>query len=504
MAVYKILTRDGVADPGQEQMLLDIAGELQKPGARLLLHLHGGLVDEASGLSGATRLSGGGPNSWQLPAENPAWTELYVIWRTGAFETIKTNWTDLVHDDRLYQTVLKKLIGFVARKLGVPAIAARGPGSLAIDEDEILRRVKGHGDTARPFVEIDELMAPTQPVGARATLMGEQTNGDLAMEFEGELAEDPDFQQSAADIDEAINVPSGARAPSVGADMGEGAKMLDRLDTGIQAKLAPPVAVAGAPRGIVSAGVFLLSHAGQIAIRCFKRFKSGRDHGLHATIVEEVCRELYGDLVGAKVWGMMVQDAADHFGSGKLGSALVDIVKAHPPQDFVITGHSAGSIWASRFLLAAKAAGVTKPVRLFLLAPAVRQDLFADMISKAGDLIERCRMITMTDELERRDAVLGHDKGYIYPSSLLYVVSGMFEEMNAKAYPDAPILGMQRFATVSGFDPQEQSTAKAIAAFFQAPDHGIISSPTAGVSVADAHGDFDNEPLTLATARALF
>jgi len=113
-------------------------------------------------------------------------------------------------------------------------------------------------------------------------------------------------------------------------------------------------------------------------------------------------------------------------------------------------------------------------------------------------------MITMTDELERRDAVLGHDKGYIYPSSLLYVVSGMFEETNAKAYPDAPILGMQRFATVSGLDPQEQSTAKAIAAFFQAPDHGIISSPTPGVSVADAHGDFDNEPLTLATARALF
>ena len=128
MAVYKILTRDGVADPGQEQMLLDIASELQKPGARLLLHLHGGLVDEAPGLSGATRLSGGGSNSWQLGTQNPAWTEVYVIWRTGAFETIKTNGTDLVHDDRLYQTVLKKLIGFVARKLGVPAIAARGPG----------------------------------------------------------------------------------------------------------------------------------------------------------------------------------------------------------------------------------------------------------------------------------------------------------------------------------------------------------------------------------------
>jgi len=503
MATYKILTRDGVADAGQEQMLLDIAAELQKPGARLLLHLHGGLVDEASGIAGADRLSGVGPNSWQLGGATPEWTEVYVIWRTGAFETVKTNWMDLVHNDRLYQTVLRKLIGFVARKLGVPDLAARGPGSLAIDEDEIQRRLLGKAGP-RPFDHIDEEMAPTQAPGSRAAIMTEQTNGELAIEFEDELATDLSFQQVSADIDEAINVPSGARAPSLGANQSDGQKMLDRLDNAVTGQLQAPVAVAGGARGIVSAAAFLVKHGGQIAIRSFKRFRSGRDHGLHATIVEEVCREFYGDLLGATVWGMMVKDAGDHFGPGKLGSALVDIVKANAPQDFVVTGHSAGSIWASRFLLAAKAAGLTKPVKLFLLAPAVREDLFAEMIGKAGDLIERCRMITMTDELERRDALLGHDKAYIYPSSLLYVVSGMFEELNAKAYPDAPILGMQRFASVSGLNTDEQTAAKAIAAFFQAPDHGIISSPTPGVSVADTHGDFDNEPLTLATARALF
>jgi hypothetical protein len=119
-------------------------------------------------------------------------------------------------------------------------------------------------------------------------------------------------------------------------------------------------------------------------------------------------------------------------------------------------------------------------------------------------MIERCRMITMTDELERRDAVLGHDKGYIYPSSLLYVVSGMFEEQKAKAYPDAPILGMQRYSGLSGLNGDEQDAAKRIAAFFQRGDHGIVSSPTPGVSMADSHGGFHDEPLTLATARALF
>lgn len=500
MTVFKILTRNGTADPGQEQMLSDLATELEKPNAKLLLHLHGGLVDEASGLAAAERLSGSGQNSWQL---GPEWTQVYVIWRTGALETIKTNWTNLVHDDRLYQTILRKLIGFVAKKLGVPELGARGPGSFSINEAEIHRRLTGKAGE-RPFNDVDVHMAPGLPPGTRATIMAAQTNGELAIEFQRELAEDGSFQSVAADIDEAVNVPSGARAPSVGADITEGQKMLERLDDDIQGEVTPPPAVGGKPRGIISVGTFLISHAGQVAIRCFKRFRSGRDHGLHATIVEEVCSEFYGDLVGAKVWGMMAQDAADHFGPGKLGSTLIDIIKAHTPQDFVISGHSAGSIWASQFLLAATAAGLGKKVRLFLLAPAVRETLFAKVLDTAGSMIERCRMITMTDELERADAVLGHDRGYIYPSSLLYLVSGMFEEMNAKAYPDAPILGMQRFSNLSGLDAAEQAATKSIATFFQGAGHGIISSPTPGVSVADSHGDFDNEPLTLATVRALF
>ncbi|SMF70887.1 hypothetical protein SAMN02982917_3953 [Azospirillum oryzae] len=500
MTAFKILTRNGAADPGQEQLLSNLVAELQKPGAKLLLHLHGGLVDQASGEVVAERLSGNGPDSWQL---GPDWTQVYVIWRTGAFETIKTNWTDLVHDDRLYQTILRKLIGFVARKLGVSAIMARGPGAVDIDDAEIHRRLTGQAG-ARPFDDLDRQLVPDRPPGARSTIMGEQTNGELAIDFQDELAADEAFQRVVADIDEAINVPSGARAPSVGADMSAGEAMLGRLDGTIRDQLQPPPAIEEAPRGIVSAGTFLLSHAGQVAIRCFKRFRSGRDHGLHATVVEEVCREFYGDLVGAKVWGMMVRDAADHFELGGLGSTLIGIIKAHSPDDLVIAGHSAGSIWAAQFLRAAKAAGLNKGVKLILLAPAIRIDVFAEMIDHAGSMIESCRMITMTDELERRDAVLGHDKGYIYPSSLLYIVSGMFEERSAKAYPDAPILGMQRYLNLSGLDSDEQGAAKRIANFFQGSDHGIISSPTPGVSMADSHGAFDDEPLTLATARALF
>jgi hypothetical protein len=111
-------------------------------------------------------------------------------------------------------------------------------------------------------------------------------------------------------------------------------------------------------------------------------------------------------------------------------------------------------------------------------------------------------MFTMSDEYERKDAVIGHDKGYIYPSSLLYLVSGLFEELGAEAFPDAPILGMQRFVGATWLnDAKETAAGQRIAAFFGAPDHGIAYSPAPGVTTADTHSGFCSEPLTLASVR---
>lgn len=503
MAIYEFLTRNGIADPDQEAKLALLTAEMAKPGAKILLHLHGGLVDEASGTAAATRLSGAGPNSWNLDAE---WTQVYVVWRTGAFETIKTNWLDLVHNDRLYQTVLKKLIGFVARKLGVPDPAGRGAGtSFGLDEDEIWRRITGAGDTRAPFADVDAHLLSTPTAGTRATIMSPQSNGALALEFQDEIAQDRDFQDAVADIDGVVNDGAPGRAALVPADKARGAALFDRLDGRIKAELAPPAAnVAAGQRGIVSVGVFLLKHAGAIALRCFRRFRSNRDHGLHATIVEELCRELYGDLVGATIWGMMVKDAADHFGVGGFGAALIKALPASPPADFVVTAHSAGSIWASHMLQAMQSAGQNTPLRLFLLAPAVRQDLFASTLESAGSLVTRCRMFTMDETHERADAVLGHDKGYIYPSSLLYLVSGLFEERNADAYADAPLLGMQRFLAAPWLNEDETKAAAAISAFFQQSDKSVVYSPSEGVTMAESHGSFDDEPFTLKSVHGLF
>jgi hypothetical protein len=202
---------------------------------------------------------------------------------------------------------------------------------------------------------------------------------------------------------------------------------------------------------------------------------------------------------------MMTRDAAEHFEGEGFGSALLATLRNVPaPERFVISGHSAGSIWASHMLLAMKEAGMDQRAKLLLLAPAVRQDLFARVIDGAGELIESCTMFTMSDDLERADAVLGQDKGYIYPSSLLYCVSGMFEERDATGYVDAPLLGMRRFADAGWMSNEERVDAKTIAQFFDSDENQIILAPAAGICEANCHGCFDDEPMTLASAAAYF
>ena len=498
---YLFLTASGVADPGQEGRLAELTAILQRPDAKILLHLHGGLVDKESGLAAARRLAGAGNNSWNL---GPGWTQVYVIWRTGFLETIRENWKDLLENDRLYQAILRKLLGFVARKLGIsPIIGARGASStFRLDEQEIQRRMLGHADREAPFADLDNALPAEPAPGARSTLLGAQTNADLMDEFERELARDPQFQRALADLDAVVNEGAAGRTVLSDGDRVRGAAMANRLDPKIRAELqwggGLPTA---ATRGPLSVGAFMIRHAGRIAWRCFKRFRSGRDHGFHATVVEEICRELYGDLVGAAVWGMMVNDAAQHFDETGLGKALLRSLSGHQPEQMVVTAHSAGSIWAARMLLAMNAMGVSTRLKLFLLAPAVRTDLFAQTITTCGSLIDQCHMFTMNDATERADPVLGRNLGYIYPSSLLYLISGLFEERDNDAYADAPLLGMQRFAGVDWLEADEARDAATIATFFQRSDHGINYAPTPGVTLADSHGAFDDEKETLASVR---
>lgn len=507
-AFYEIFTAKGVAEAGQDTTLAELKTRLSKPDARLLLHLHGGLVDRESGLDGARRLAGAGLDGYQLDA---GWTQVYVIWQTGALEEIGRRWTELARDDRLYQAVARKLIKFLAERLRLPASGGRLAAEAALlDDDEILRRLRGEGDQREPFAALEASIAAGDPA-SRAAMAPERSTGALLIEFNTYLQSDPLFRSAVADINAAVRTDPASRAAAAPGSAERGEAILRRLDGSFDAELAAPVTMEevvetprAEPRGLASVGAFVAGRALKAALRCIERFRSHRDHGLHATVVEEICREFYGDKIGAKIWGWMVDDAHLHFEKGGFGLELLPTLAASPPSRMVVIAHSAGSIWASRMLLAMAEQGAASNVDLCLLAPAVRENLFAEAVAKAGATIRRCHMFTMDDALERRDAVLGHDKGYIYPSSLLYLVSGLFESDDRKAYADAPILGMQRFTGVDWLDQSEAGAASAISAFFSQPDNAIHYSPDSGLTDAAAHGEFDDNPLTLKSVREEF
>jgi hypothetical protein len=492
-------TVDGKTDgPGNT---LDDLGRALETSPKLLLHFHGGLIDDAAGRGIAERLSHNRPGLGAGFTLDAYWNQAYLVWHTGAFETLKTNWLHLLRDDRLYNVVLKKLLSFVAGKLGIPSEDGRAAiSALNLSEDEIVRRMKGNGDQRAPFADVD-IKIDRETSDGRGPVIPIQSDARLSQLFQEQLVKDPEFNRAVAEIDSAANADAIGRGPMPPADLAKAKAAYERLSANVRKPIED--AKPREPDGrfsAVSVGAFLLEHAGKIAYRAFKRFRSQRDHGFHATLVEELARELYGDLIGAKVWGEMVQDAADHFAPGGFGTALLAKLEAQPNLKLVITAHSAGSIVVAQLLNAIHTSGAKLSFDLVLLAPAVRLDLFASAIEAAGDHVKSCRMYTMDDLSERRDPVLGEKFGFVYPSSLLYAVSGLFEEADNDAFVDAPILGMQRFVDAGWLTGDDQiAAAKTVSTFFKNLGHSIVYSPLANVTEAKGHGEFDSKPIILKT-----
>lgn len=496
-------TRNGRLD-GTDQAGFAILAAKVKGGAPLHLHLHGGLVDEATGLSIAERLSGPAPSGLGLP---DAWEQAYVVWRTGAFETLRTNWTDLFENDRLYRTLLRKILSHASGYLDLPVPEGRTTAAGVLSEAEVSRRLAARPSTD-PFADLDETAALTPGRSVSAATLDED---EAARQAEIAFEDDPELNDIADDLAAALvfDPPTG-RSLSVSGDANEGLRMLAHLDSPVRAELvtqAPGLDQAAEARGFTGLGIMakVIGRLAKIVWRVVRRFRTRRDHGFYATVVEELARELYGDLVGASIWGMMKRDAVDHFRSGGLGESLLELVEAAP--SVTITAHSAGSIWAAELIARldpAKAASV----RLVLLAPAVRSDLFAGAIRKGGNRLAAVRMFTMSDDLERKDAVLGAKWSYVYPSSLLYLVSGLFEDAETEAFPDAPLLGLQRFHgpdTAWVGDAAQIAALKSTADFLAGHPSAIVYSRTSGGAglntQATSHGAFDQDPDTLASAR---
>lgn len=120
-------------------------------------------------------------------------------------------------------------------------------------------------------------------------------------------------------------------------------------------------------------------------------------------------------------------------------------------------------------------------------------------------------MFAMSDALERADCLLGPKLGFIYPSSLLYLVSGLFEQVEADGLVDAPLVGMQRFLSSDSVwleDKKEGPSLKAVQAFLSDGPNKTVFSKAQGAAGLNcdstSHGGFDDNPATLASVATYF
>lgn len=200
--------------------------------------------------------------------------------------------------------------------------------------------------------------------------------------------------------------------------------------------------------------------------------------------------ELASRPLGQKVWGQMKIGAshavASDGGAMYVAKRLAAYTREHPGAlTLHAAGHSAGSIFHTRFLPAYLDAGGQDIESLHLLAPAVTTADFTEhLLPRIGvdQGIRSMSLFGMTRQTEEEDNVVG-----VYRRSLLCLVRAGFEDER-----DTPLLGLQESVHA---DPQ-------VGALLAGPAGTAIWSPTSGAaadasSLAKSHSSFDNDPVTL-------
>jgi len=176
--------------------------------------------------------------------------------------------------------------------------------------------------------------------------------------------------------------------------------------------------------------------AARIVYRILQRYGRGTDHGLVATIAEELMRGL--SIAGVSLTDVaqnqwtMVHRRARRLWEGERNAAqllqgLAEIqgVRREERQRFRITlvSHSAGAIPICRLLQAADDTDLQLELDIVFIAPAASFRLVSESLIRTTVQVTRVRNFLLDDAHESADHLLGP----LYPRSLLYFVSGVAE-----------------------------------------------------------------------------
>lgn len=449
-----------------------------------IIHLHGGLIWDDIAIKMAGRLD---PYYRGAPV-----VPVFFVWETGPIETVRNN-LPRIASEKVFKTLVAKLLRHVAGKVLGDLTGAKGAFGEAPLPDPL--------EVQMELEKLQEISDNNVPYGDKSGKpVSEPTETEIER-LEEDLDTDREFELAVAGVLKGLEVLPAEGAKGVAATVApEPTLMSEDVKVELVATARQP-----GSKGLLETAA-LVRRASKIFIRVIKRFSKKRDHGIYTTIVEEVLRELYIDSVGAVLWGSMKDDARDNFsepdGTRAHGgeallrelSILLDERKTAGKSlpKLSVIGHSAGTVFACEMLrhIAQKHENL-KLHRLVFLAAACRYDLFAEILQLHADrpLWEGFRSFALSDALE---------KGYwevpvIYPSSLLYLISGILERDGEESAFDMPLVGMQRYFVQT--EIYQDASIKAVRKFLSADNHQVWSNVTGATGLsADAirHGGFDD------------
>jgi hypothetical protein len=235
--------------------------------------------------------------------------------------------------------------------------------------------------------------------------------------------------------------------------------------------------------------------------RIIERLNSGHGHGLYTTVIEELFIALgVADHLAGSVWGQMKKDIDAAFApdSDAGGTAflhgLANAWARKPALKLTLIGHSAGAIYAQRFVEAFDQYFTSNPERrleVITLAAAVS---FERMNQGLASLERRLSGIRVFGLNYRREGGYWEVR-YVYNKSLLYIVSSLCE-FDPEA--DRPLVGMRRFWTATR--PYDQPYIKSVTKFITSARAVWAPSPSDArpgfQSDAKRHGGMPIEELT--------
>ncbi|MEU6767420.1 hypothetical protein ABZ916_33565 [Streptomyces sp. NPDC046853] len=472
-----------------------VAGLKDRP--RVVLHFHGGLIDDTLGFATAQRLA----PVYEAAGVDP----VFFVWSSGLLETLRGNLPRILNES-VFRTLLNRVTryatGAVFGQPGQRALGAAPTPSTRAVAAELARVRSGQEPYARMIVPPD-VPPLTEP---------EQTAIAAELSADTELAERTrEIVNSVLDEDKAqTNEPAVAAREVIGGR----AATVTLMSPDVVAALADRAGTG--ERALVSTALVVRKTV-RVVAAVVGRFRQRTDHGLYPTVVEEILREFYLANAGAAIWDAMKRQTADTFTAPddeiRAGRYFLDrfaeLLAAGTRPQVTVVGHSAGAVFIGNLLddLVRRRAAVDDPLPadfrlrdVVLLAPACTVGQLAPVVRRQSELFDRFRMFTMTDPAERAD----HLVPFLYPRSLLYFISGVLERGPAGQSAVTPIAGMQHWyldAAAVGPDSRD------LRGFLRADPERTVWSPGDGgpglSAGARSHVAFDNDPQVLASVAAM-